>query len=173
MTVTMARLGRANSIRLSVSKTTAARANEKAPDKPAPRTHGAGNGTPRPALRAARPGSGRPGRPPPTRCSGARWAPSPRSRPQRRSSPAARANEKSAGQAGAQNSWSGQRDSNPRILAWEARALPLGDARVEGKYSAAYCNLNRCQRYPPAELCEKTTPARPKSATPTAPVGAS
>lgn len=26
--------------------------------------------------------------------------------------------------------WSGRRDSNPRIRAWEARALPLGDARV-------------------------------------------
>ena len=28
------------------------------------------------------------------------------------------------------NSWSGQRDSNPRVSAWEADALPLGDARV-------------------------------------------
>ena len=27
-------------------------------------------------------------------------------------------------------SWSGQRDSNPRMSAWEADALPLGDARV-------------------------------------------
>ncbi len=26
---------------------------------------------------------------------------------------------------------SGRRDSNPRILAWKANALPLGDARVE------------------------------------------
>ena len=26
--------------------------------------------------------------------------------------------------------WSGQRDSNPRVSAWEADALPLGDARV-------------------------------------------
>lgn len=26
--------------------------------------------------------------------------------------------------------WSGQRDSNPRMSAWEADALPLGDARV-------------------------------------------
>lgn len=27
-------------------------------------------------------------------------------------------------------SWSGQRDSNPRMTAWEAVALPLGDARM-------------------------------------------
>ena len=26
--------------------------------------------------------------------------------------------------------WSGQRDSNPRVSAWEADALPLGDARL-------------------------------------------
>ena len=26
--------------------------------------------------------------------------------------------------------WSGQRDSNPRMMAWEAIALPLGDARI-------------------------------------------
>ncbi len=26
--------------------------------------------------------------------------------------------------------WSGQRDSNPRMMAWEAIALPLGDARM-------------------------------------------
>ena len=26
--------------------------------------------------------------------------------------------------------WSGQRDSNPRMTAWEAVALPLGDARI-------------------------------------------
>ena len=26
--------------------------------------------------------------------------------------------------------WSGQRDSNPRVSAWEADALPLGDARI-------------------------------------------
>ena len=29
-----------------------------------------------------------------------------------------------------ESSWSGQRDSNPRMSAWEADALPLGDARV-------------------------------------------
>ena len=29
--------------------------------------------------------------------------------------------------------WSGQRDSNPRMSAWEADALPLGDARICGK----------------------------------------
>ena len=28
--------------------------------------------------------------------------------------------------------WSGQRDSNPRVSAWEADALPLGDARICG-----------------------------------------
>ena len=28
--------------------------------------------------------------------------------------------------------WSGQRDSNPRMSAWEADALPLGDARMWG-----------------------------------------
>ena len=26
--------------------------------------------------------------------------------------------------------WSGRRDSNPRMVAWEATALPLGDARL-------------------------------------------
>lgn len=32
--------------------------------------------------------------------------------------------------AGPRLSWSGQRDSNPRMTAWEAVALPLGDARM-------------------------------------------
>lgn len=31
--------------------------------------------------------------------------------------------------------WSGRRDSNPRIPAWEAGALPLGDARISGHYT--------------------------------------
>ena len=32
--------------------------------------------------------------------------------------------------------WSGRRDSNPRMVAWEATALPLGDARLsEQDYS--------------------------------------
>ena len=31
---------------------------------------------------------------------------------------------------GPESLWSGQRDSNPRMTAWEAVALPLGDARV-------------------------------------------
>ena len=41
--------------------------------------------------------------------------------------------------AGSGSSWSGRRDSNPRIQAWEAWALPLGDARMrEGNYSAPF-----------------------------------
>lgn len=28
------------------------------------------------------------------------------------------------------HSWSGRRDSNPRIMAWEAIAVPLGYARI-------------------------------------------
>jgi hypothetical protein len=31
--------------------------------------------------------------------------------------------------------WSGQRDSNPRMMAWEAIALPLGYARSEKDYT--------------------------------------
>ena len=37
------------------------------------------------------------------------------------------------GPEGPEGFWSGQRDSNPRMSAWEADALPLGDARVRRK----------------------------------------
>ena len=37
--------------------------------------------------------------------------------------------------AGSGSSWSGRRDSNPRIQAWEAWALPLGDARMLLNYT--------------------------------------
>ena len=36
--------------------------------------------------------------------------------------------------------WSGRRDSNPRIQAWEAWALPLGDTRMMTDYSATIHN---------------------------------
>ena len=48
-------------------------------------------------------------------------------------------NERPRRKAGSGSSWSGRRDSNPRIQAWEAWALPLGDARMrEGNYSAPF-----------------------------------
>ena len=36
--------------------------------------------------------------------------------------------------------WSGQRDSNPRVSAWEADALPLGDARMWGIVYRGFLN---------------------------------
>lgn len=48
-------------------------------------------------------------------------------------------NERPCRKAGSGSSWSGRRDSNPRIQAWEAWALPLGDARMrEANYSAPF-----------------------------------
>ena len=48
-------------------------------------------------------------------------------------------NERPRRKAGSGSSWSGRRDSNPRIQAWEAWALPLGDARMrEANYSAPF-----------------------------------
>jgi hypothetical protein len=36
--------------------------------------------------------------------------------------------------------WSGQRDSNPRMMAWEAIALPLGDARSLMDFITVLCS---------------------------------
>lgn len=52
---------------------------------------------------------------------------------------ASQKNERPRRKAGSGSSWSGRRDSNPRIQAWEAWALPLGDARMrEANYNAPF-----------------------------------
>ena len=52
------------------------------------------------------------------------------------SNPGSGANKKRPARGWPDSTWSGQRDSNPRMMAWEAIALPLGDARMCGEILA-------------------------------------
>ena len=58
-----------------------------------------------------------------------------------------RSQRRSGGNRGLNEEWSGRRDSNPRLSAWEADILPLNYARSGGKRTSVYAGqtaVSRC-----------------------------